>query len=157
MPKHNVYTKEELTKIVSDSRSIAQVLKSLGLRVAGGNYQTIRVKLKEFDIDTSHFSGKGWSAGKVIGEKRPLKDYLDNKYRIKSYKLKSRLVKEGLKTYACELCGIDKWMGSRLTLELDHIDGDHFNNNLNNLRILCPNCHSQTPNYRGKNISRNRE
>lgn len=157
MPKHNKYTKDQLENIVINCYSISQVLKKLGLRVAGGNYHTIRTKISEFDIDTNHFLGKGWSANKKLSPKRPIEDYLDNKYQIKSSKLKARLIKEGLKLYICEICKLSEWLDKPLTLELDHIDGNHFNNNLKNLRILCPNCHSQTSTFRGRNIPRSRE
>jgi 5-methylcytosine-specific restriction endonuclease McrA len=55
--------------------------------------------------------------------------------------------------YECSMCGINEWQGHKLSLDLDHIDGDTFNNDLENLRYLCPNCHSTTPTYRGRNIN----
>jgi len=67
-------------------------------------------------------------------------------------KLRKRLISEGYKENKCELCGIDNWLGKKISLELDHIDGDKKNHSLSNLRIICPNCHSQTITYRGKNI-----
>lgn len=154
MTTHNKRTREDLQRAVSESKSIAQVIRSLGLVVAGGNYNSIQQEIREYGIDTSHFSGKGWSRGTKIGPKRPIKDYLNNTYRIKSYQLKRRLVSEGYKTGYCEICNIDSWLGNKLVLELDHIDGDHNNNNLSNLRILCPNCHSQTDTFRGRNIGK---
>ena len=60
------------------------------------------------------------------------------------------LVNEGVKEYKCEICGISNWNGKYITLVLHHIDGEHSNNKLENLQILCPNCHSQTANYAGK-------
>ena len=66
--------------------------------------------------------------------------------------LKSILKTAG-RPYECDMCGISEWHGNKLSLDLDHIDGDTFNNDLNNLRFLCPNCHSQTPTYGVRNIS----
>lgn len=71
--------------------------------------------------------------------------------QYQTYKLKLRLIKEGYKENKCEKCGTFEWNGKELNCELDHIDGDKTNHKLENLRILCPNCHSQTPTYRAKN------
>lgn len=62
---------------------------------------------------------------------------------------KNRIISE--RGYACESCGISSWLDKPIVLELDHIDGDHKNNDKSNLRLLCPNCHSQTPTWRGRN------
>ena len=81
--------------------------------------------------------------GEIFENKHP--QYQTNKLRI-------RLIKEGIKEHECESCGIREWMNNPISLELDHIDGNKTNHSLDNLRILCPNCHSQTSTYRGKNI-----
>jgi hypothetical protein len=69
---------------------------------------------------------------------------------MKSHALRLKLIREGVKDYRCESCGLDTWLGKPIVLELDHIDGNNKNNNLSNLRILCCNCHAQTPNWRGR-------
>lgn len=69
-------------------------------------------------------------------------------------KLRQRLVNAGLKSLRCERCGITDWLGDRLPFELDHIDGDRTNNRLENLRMLCPNCHAQTESWCRKRSSR---
>lgn len=66
-------------------------------------------------------------------------------------RLRNRLIKDGLLEYKCESCGLCEWQGKPLTLELDHIDGDNTNHRLSNLRLMCPNCHSQTETYKSKN------
>jgi 5-methylcytosine-specific restriction endonuclease McrA len=70
---------------------------------------------------------------------------------FQTYKLKNRLLKEGLIIDRCVICGIDSWNDKKINLELDHIDGNRLNHQLTNLRMLCPNCHSQTDTYRSKN------
>lgn len=68
-------------------------------------------------------------------------------------KLKKRLLKEGIKFNECEICGITEWNGKSINMQLDHIDGDSHNHKLDNLRMTCPNCHSQTETFCGKNKS----
>ena len=69
--------------------------------------------------------------------------------------MRKRLFSEKVKDEKCEVCGLTEWLGKKLSLEVDHKDGNRYNHNLNNLQILCPNCHSQTETYRGKNKSGN--
>lgn len=136
------------------SKSIRQILGDLGLKEAGGNYSQIKKYLKIYNINTKHFKGKGWSKGlKGIGSPRiPLEEILVINSDYQSYKLKKRLFSKGLKTAKCEECGwANKADDGRLPLELDHINGDSRDNRLENLRILCPNCHSLKPTHRGRN------
>lgn len=81
-----------------------------------------------------------------------IKKYIENKKEISSFKLKNKLLKLKIKQYKCEKCGIDAWNGVRAPLDLHHKDGNGKNNNLSNLEVLCPNCHAQTENFRGRNI-----
>jgi 5-methylcytosine-specific restriction endonuclease McrA len=149
------YTEEQFKNAVASSTSMRQVLKKLGLKEAGGNYTTTKNRIKNLGLDTSHFNGQGWNKGKSIGPRTPVEQLLvlDRKYPYQSYKLKNRLLQEGIKVHQCECCGITKWNGQPAPLELDHINGINYDNRLENLRLLCPNCHAQTETYRGKNKS----
>ena len=147
------YTLEQLTEAVKESYSMAQVLKRLNVKVAGGNYDTLKKAIKHFDLDVSHFRGKGWNKGGVSPRKKiELDTVLVENSTYHSYKLKNRLLKEGIKQHKCEWCGIVEWNGKPAPIELDHINGVRTDNRLENLRILCPNCHAQTKTYRGRNI-----
>jgi len=149
------WTIDQLKETVKKSKSISQVLGFLGLKQAGGNYFQIKKYFRLYKIDTSHFTGKTWNKGlKGIGKPRiPLEEILVKNNTYQSFKLKRRLFKAGLKTEKCEECGWNKISpGGYPPLELDHINGDHMDNRLENLRVLCPNCHSLKPNHRGRNI-----
>lgn len=153
------WTNSQLRTAVADSTSIRQVLKKLGLVPAGGNYDQVKKYIKEQGVDIKHFRGKGWSRGlRNIGTPRiPMKEILVKNSSFQSFKLKKRLFKEGLKKPRCEECGWAKRsVDGRLPLELDHINGDRHDNRLENLRILCPNCHSLQLTHRGKNMLKSR-
>jgi hypothetical protein len=151
MNSRYTYSEQELLEAVKTSTSIRQVLEKLDIVPAGGNYQTTNRRIIKLNIDTSHFTGQAWNKGKVVGPKRPIEEYLKENSQIQSFKLKGRLIAEGLKEHKCECCGITEWNGKPAPIELDHINGNHYDNRLENLRILCPNCHAQTDTYRGKN------
>ena len=154
MSRKRKWTENQLKEAVKKSRSYRQVLHCLGLKEAGGNYAQVKKYIKEYNLDIKHFKGRGWNKGlKGIG--KPillLAKILIRNSNFQSYKLKRRLFAVGLKQPYCEECGWDKKASDgRLPLELDHINGDSQDNRLENLRILCPNCHSLKPNYRGRN------
>lgn len=147
------WTKAQLRKAVRESASYRQVLFKLKLREAGGNYQQLKKYIAEEKLDTKHFKGRGWNLGlKGIGKNRiPLEKILRNEIPMQSYKLKKRLIKKGLLQARCEKCNwAEVAPDGSVPVELDHINGDNNDNRLENLRILCPNCHSLTKNYRGR-------
>lgn len=150
--KKRKYTDEQLIETIKKCFSFRQVLIELGLNPkGGGNYQVIHNKIKELNIDISHFSGKLWSKGKILGPKINIQDYLNNLKPIQSFKLKNKLIREGLLIPKCSSCELSNWLDKPIPLELDHINGQHYDNSLSNLRLICPNCHALTDNYRGKN------
>lgn len=155
MSKPRKWTVLQLKNAVKRSRSYRQVLQHIGLREAGGNYEQIKKYIREADVDASHFTGQVWNKG-LTGLKKaslPLQDILVRDSSFQSHKLKNRLYKAGLKQQRCELCGWHQVSADgRRPLELDHINGDRHDNRLQNLQILCPNCHSLQPTHRGRNM-----
>ena len=154
MPKQRSWTDEQLVSAVEQSKSVRGVLILLGLIPAGGNYAQVNRAIEKLMLDTSHFTGMGWNVGLKFIPKQsaPIEEVLTIGSRVQSYKLKERLYSHGLKKQRCELCGwAEMSIDGRIPLELDHINGDHMDNRIENLRILCPNCHSLQPTHRGRN------
>jgi len=152
-------TKADYEDAVAKSLSIAGVCKYLGLKPAGGNYKLIHRVISEYNLDTSHFTGQGWNTGLKFKPRHetPIGEILKIGTHYQSFKLKNRLLKEGLKERVCEQCGLRQWMDCEIPLELHHVNGDNSDNRLENLKLLCPNCHALTDNYRGLNKSAHRE
>lgn len=159
--KKRRWTDEQFIQAVKESLSYAEVIRKLGLKVAGSNYDTVKRKIKELNLDTSHMTGKVWNVGerfKPIRKAKPLSEVLVvNSTWVNTNNLRKRLLKEGLKEYKCECCGCNEWMGRPISLELHHINGIKSDLRLENLQLLCPNCHAFTDNYRGKNLSAYKE
>lgn len=87
-----------------------------------------------------------------LGKKIPLEEILEGLHpHYQTYKLRNRLIAEEILSYECNICKINEWNNEEISLQLDHIDGDSSNHNKSNLRLLCPNCHSQTNTWCGKN------
>jgi hypothetical protein len=153
------YTKENLEPIVKECYSIRQVLIKLGLKEAGGNYENIKTRINLFGIDTSHFHGQVWSKGKTWSKIKDISDKLveNSTYSsglpYSSNKLKKFLLKLGMMEHVCMNCKLSSWLDFPIPLELHHVNGNRFDNRIENIQLLCPNCHSFTDNYRGKNMS----
>ena len=130
-----------------------QALQKLGVKQAGGNYAIFHKAIRHFELDTSHFTGMNLQGRKLPLRRRPMKDYLVLDSAIQSNRLRRYLVQHGVFKPACANCKRTTWLKQPMPLELDHIDGNPRNNQLANLRLLCPNCHALTPTYRGKNIA----
>jgi len=151
------WTESQLREAVEKSTSLRQVLRLLGLRAAGGNYEQLKKYIVELEIEDGHLKGKGWSKGlSGIGKPRvALTELLVEDSMYQSFKLKKRLFAAGLKKAVCEQCGWCKQANDgRVPVELDHINGNRRDNRLENLRILCPNCHSLQSTHRGLNQKR---
>jgi len=137
MRKYRNYTNDDVIKYAKEVYSMAGLMRKLDLIPRGGNYDSMRRLIQKLNIDTSHWTGQGWNKNKQ------LKDW--SSY-TKAANLKKHLV--FLRGNKCELCGNEIWLNKPIKLEIHHKDGDRTNNNLDNLMLLCPNCHSQTDNWR---------
>lgn len=137
---------EKIKKIVPECVNLSEVLDILNIPVKGNNTKTLRGILDKNNIDYSHFTGR---ARCYNTNYKTVEEYLNNTKRIKNSSLKEKLIKTGLKENKCEICGITEWQGKALTIQLHHINGNHLDNRIENLQMLCPNCHSQTESYGG--------
>lgn len=146
------YSQEEFVEAWESSTYYSEVLDKLNLNKSGGSLRIIKDTAQELDLSFISFYTnvskkrvKAFSLEEILVNPSPYKD---------NRRLKSQLYAAGLKEERCEKCGLDEWLGEPLLLTLDHIDGNNRNNCLENLKILCPNCHSQTPTWCGKNKDR---
>lgn len=158
------YTPQELQALLDTSMGYSDLLRKVGLNPKGGNPQTLKKIIEEYNLDETKLNenrkelysecAKKCHTSQII----PIEDILNNKHPwYQSSKLLQRLVNEGYKKYRCEYCGITQWNGKKITLHLHHKDGNHSNNELSNLEILCPNCHSQTDTFGGKSSNKNKK
>lgn len=154
MPKSKIYqvSNEEFISIVQNANSYSDCLRALGLCTTGGSStDTLKRRINELKCDTSHF-GLQHNKGKSANAKYDLSEILvENSTYANISRLKQRLVKEERLEYKCAVCGLTEWLGQPITLQLDHINGINNDHRIENLRFLCPNCHSLTDTYAGKN------
>jgi len=144
-------TDEQLATIVANSKSMAEVLRAIGLAMSGGSHFHYSKRIRALGLSTAHFTGSVHNKGKP-GPKRTASNILvRSRVREKTPLLIRALIESGR---ALECAGLETpchvksvWHGKRLNLHVDHIDGDSTNNEEYNLRFLCPNCHSQTETY----------
>lgn len=141
------YNKNELQKIANESNSYRDMLKKIGYHTYNGsNHKTLKKAIAKYDIDISHFDTK-----KIIRTQRTEDNVFCKNSTATQKILRTWFIKGNYVEYKCDKCGLkDVWMNEKITLQLDHINGDNHDNRLSNLRWLCPNCHSQTSTYCGK-------
>lgn len=157
MGRNRKFTDEQVIQAVPKSRAISHVLDYLGLRPAGGNYLTIQKKIKQLGLDTSHFHGSAWRRGKpsFYNHTQSLESILvQHSTYVNTMKLKKKLLQAGIFQHRCMACQLDAWLSQPIPLELHHVNGDRMDHRLENLQLLCPNCHALTPTYRARNKGR---
>lgn len=146
-------TDEEIKTLCAELYSRRHVLCRLGLYPEfHSNVDWSKKKILQLNIATDYWTGQAHLKGKTNDwvAKTDINQLMDKSYTNTS-NLKNRLIKEGYLANTCANCNIINWCNQELSLHLDHIDGDNTNNKLDNLRLLCPNCHSLTDTYCGKN------
>lgn len=152
MSSRKKISKEDAVKIVKECYTVADFCRKVGWEARGGNYRVFYNYVKEYGLDTSHFTGcKSNLNNKLNGEsKKSLKEYSNGNILVKGPRLLKKLLEENLKERKCECCGRTEWNGQLIPLEVHHVDGNCLNNDIENLQLLCPNCHATTENYRGR-------
>lgn len=150
-------TDEQFVELIKNSSNIAEVLFKLGYTVKGNSWGYSQIKQRMVDLNLNKKDFKGKSA-LVMGTKQ--KEISADKLLRVNCKharnvLRRCIVKNNLLLYKCAICGLSEWNGKTLSLELDHINGINNDNRLENLRFLCPNCHSQTCTYGSRNQQKN--
>ena len=131
--------KDEIIKMINDNEPKSRICKMLKCKPI-----TLDGYLIKFGID---YHGNGGLKGKKTDAKRKSAIEYSKKETLNPQKLRKKLIEDKVKKEECEICGLSEWQEQKLSLELHHKDGNRFNNNFENLQILCPNCHSLTPNH----------
>jgi hypothetical protein len=141
--------KNEMETLLKESKSLREVILKLGLNPNGSSgYTHLKNKIKKFGLEIPKYNFYGFGGNK---KRLSNKEVFCVNSRLPRQKIKSRIIKENLLIYKCEICNnLGEHNGSKLSLHLDHINGINDDNRLENLRFLCPNCHSQTETYGGK-------
>ena len=148
------YLEENFRPVIETSKSLTECLDKMKLRSAGGNYEILNKYIEKYNISTEHFNPylSSNTEKAIKNNTLTLDEVLIENSSYDRGSLKKRILKEKLIEYKCSKCkNKGEWNGEKLSLQLDHINGINNDNRLENLRFLCPNCHSQTDTFSGKN------
>lgn len=151
------YSEDQARAAIATSLSWTETLRRLGMCSTGGGYRVLQKYARIWSISTEHFDP--WAANRralarVAERRTPLEELLVEGRAVKSARLKERLYREGVKERRCELCGQgEEWRGRRMSLILDHVNGEPTDNRLENLRIVCPNCNATLDTHCGRNAA----
>jgi len=158
-----IYSKENLEFIIKNNNNIKECLIQLGRGTTGDNYNFLNRYIKKYDLNTSHFLSKK-ELQKLARDKRggsfnneiPIEEiFIKSNIHRGGADLRKKILKYSLKEYCCELCGQDEnWITGKISLILDHINGNNTDNRLENLRFVCPNCDTTLPTFKGRNIKK---
>lgn len=144
---------EQFVELLKKSSTISEVLFKLGYTVKGNSwgYSQVKRRMDDLNLDYSIFKGKSAviKTGRLNNVRK--EDILKENCKHQRTVLRRYVIKNNLIPYKCAICGCTEWQGKTLSLELDHINGINNDNRLENLRFLCPNCHSQTSTYGSRN------
>ena len=144
------YEEKSFSEIVKNSRNLTEIAENLGLKPFCGNRNTIKKYIKTYNLETSHFYARYEIRKPRRG--RDIDEILVTGSTFNTTNLKQKLYKKGLKQPICEKCGQDEmWNDEKMSLILDHINGNNTDNRIENLRIVCPNCNATLPTHGGKN------
>ena len=149
---------EQFVELLKKSSTISEVLFKLGYTVEGNSwgYSLIKRRMADLNLDYSIFKGKQCVLTNKITKSIKPEDILKKNCKHQRTVLRRYIIKNNLIPYKCAICGCTEWQGRTLSLELDHINGINNDNRLENLRFLCPNCHSQTSTYGSRNQQLNK-
>lgn len=136
-------SKYKILEWIKEQKSKAFISKQLKCKPETLEYYLVKMNI-------TYKGNRGAKGYKKSPSRKTALEYIESTH-VKSHTLKIKLIQDGLKKHECEECGLNNWNGKLIPLELHHVDGNRYNNSIENLQIICPNCHAQTPNYSGKN------
>lgn len=143
-----------MQKLLNESNTYGEVLEKIGLSVISNNFRTLKKYIEIYGLSTKSINQKRlqYTSHSKYSKESFLYMIKEGKCKLHNNQILKKLIDYKIKDYKCDICGLKDWNGKEIVLELHHKNGIHSDNRLDNLQILCPNCHSQTDNFRAKNI-----
>lgn len=148
--KEMKYKKDDIKKIVGDKKTIGDVLIEMGINPKGGG-KNLRNIIRDILVENGVYNGHAHNKGKSYIMIKDEDFFIKSEKKRNYWNIRQALFKRGIKEKKCERCGLDKWLGKEIPVEIHHKDGDKLNNVISNLEVLCPNCHYFTDTYKSKN------
>jgi hypothetical protein len=145
--KFSKYTKDELSEVIKCSKNYQDVIHTLKINRFYHKY--LKKFVENNNVDTSHFSKTSLQQNTIENL------FIEQSKAISGTRIKKYLLKKNIVEHKCSICNMEPYWNSKpLSLQIDHINGNHYDNRIENLRLICPNCHSQTDTYTGRNLKK---